>query len=53
MYGVNENEGPAQPAVYLTSIVSVDITVQVRGNNITAEGKQTHFVYYNCSGKFM
>ena len=39
LYSVDENNGPAQPVIALSSLVSVDFTVQLKSNDITAKGK--------------
>jgi len=38
-YTVDEDDGPAQPVLVLSSPSSTDITVQVRSNDVTATGE--------------
>ena len=45
-YSVNEKNGRVQPVLELSSIVSIEFTVQVTSNDITAKGEQTYNYYH-------
>ena len=40
-YSVNENSGPVQPVLVLSSPSTVNISVQIMNNDNTASGKQS------------
>ena len=41
---VNEKNGVVKPVLVLTSLVSIDLSVEVKSKDITATGEQIHII---------